>query len=139
MQGKPETRRDGWLTALAVAMGLMALSNLAKPVAQSLSPESNSGFVFFGARLHGAANAIAGPTFGVLLAAYSYGVWTLRRWVVPLAEAYAAYVIVNLILFTLHAPVGETPPLFMLAYAAVAIGVSSGGAWYLIRQRQRLS
>jgi hypothetical protein len=139
MQGKTESRRDGWLTALAVAMGLMALSNLSKPVAQSLSPESSSGFVFFGTRLHGAANAIVGPMFGVLLAAYSFGVWTLRRWVVPLAAAYAAYVIVNLILFTLQAPGGETPPLFMLVYAAVAIGISSGGAWYLVRQRHRLS
>jgi hypothetical protein len=98
----------------------------------------NPGFVFFGHRLRGAANAIMGPLFGLLLAAYAYGAWTMKRWVVPLAAAYAAYVIVNLALFTANPPPGGTPPpLFMLVYAVVAIGVSSGGALYLYRNRHR--
>jgi hypothetical protein len=140
MQGTTETRRDPWLTALAVAMGLMAVSNLSKPVTQHLSPESTAGFVLFGTRLRGAANAIVGPLFGLALAAYAYGVWGRRRWVVPLAAAYALYVIVNLAFFMLSGPDAGKPPLaFMMVYAAVAIGVSSGGAWYLARQRHRLS
>jgi len=139
MQGTTEARRDPWLTALAVAMGLMAVSNLSKPLAQHLSPASTAGFVLFGTRLHGAANAIVGPLFGLLLAAYAYGVWRRRRWVVPLATAYALYVILNLTLFMLGASgAGKPPMLFMMAYAAVAIGVSGGGAWYLARQRHRL-
>jgi hypothetical protein len=120
-------------------MGLMAVSNFWKPFAQRLAPQSNAGFVFFGTRLHGAANAVIGPLFGVLLAAYAYGVWTLRRWVVPLAIAYAGYVILNLFLFTANTPADQMPPaLGMIGYAAVAIGVTSGGAYYLRRRRDQL-
>jgi hypothetical protein len=133
MQG----RRDGMLTGLAVAMGLMAVSNFWKPVAQHLSPQSSVGFVFLGTRLHGAANLLVGPLFGALLATYAYGVWTMRRWVVPIACGYAAYVVVNLALFLMldsQAP----SPLLMLPYIVVAIGVSSGGAYYLLRNRKLL-
>ena len=134
------TRRDHVLTTLAVLMGMMAISNFAKPIGQAMDPGGHAGFVFFGHRLRGTANAIVGPVFGLLLAAYARGVWMMRRWVVPLAAAYAMYVIVNLALFTANPPPGDqTPPLFMLGYALVAIGVSSGGALYLHRNRERLS
>jgi len=126
------TRRDGVLTTLAVLMGLLAISNFAKPLGQAMDPGGNAGFVFLGHRLHGTANAILGPLFGVVLAAYAYGVWTMKRWVLPVAVGYAAYVILNLALFMANPPAGERTPLpFMLGYAAVAIGVSSGGALYL--------
>jgi len=132
-------RRDRWLTALALMMGLMALSNFWKPFAQRLALDSNAGFVLFGTRLHGAANAVIGPLFGVLLAAYAYGVWTLRRWVAPLAVAYAGYVIVNLTLFTLNTPADQMPSaLGMIAYAAVAVGVSGVGAYSLWSRREQL-
>ena len=132
--------RDRVLTTLAVLMGLLALSNLTKPISQTAAPESSAGFVFFGHRLHGLANAVIGPLFGGLLAAYAYGVWTMRQWVVPIAAVYAAYVVVNLVLFPFFEPPGaETPLLGFLAYAAVAIGVSSGGAVYLYRNRDQLS
>jgi hypothetical protein len=131
--------RDRWLTVLAVLMALLAISNFTKPLSQAMAPQSDAGFVFFGYRLHGLANAILGPLFGVVLASYAYGVWTMRRWVAPLAAAYAAYVIVNLISFVLHPPAGaDTPALGLLAYALVAIGVSSGGAFHLYRRREAL-
>jgi hypothetical protein len=131
--------RDPVLIVLAAVMGVMAASNFWKPIAQRMAPESNAGFVFFGTRLHGAANAVMGPLFGVILAAYAYGAAKRRRWVAPLAVAYALYVLANLVLFTLVTPAGEMPPrLGMLAYAAVAIGVSSGGAFYLWRRRETL-
>jgi uncharacterized membrane protein YfcA len=131
--------RDPVLIVLAALMGVMAASNFWKPIAQRMAPESNAGFVFFGTRLHGAANALMGPLFGVILAAYAYGAGTRRRWVVPLAVAYALYVIANLILFTVMTPADQMPPrLGMLAYAAVAIGVSSGGAYYLWSRRETL-
>jgi hypothetical protein len=134
-----EIGRDRILTTLAILMGLMAFSNFIKPLTQALQPESTAGFVFFGARLHGRANAIVGPLFGVLLAYYAYGAWTSQRWVVPIAVFYAGYVIVNLVLFTLRMPAADQPPWYgMLAYAAVAVGVSSGGAFYLLTRRERL-
>jgi hypothetical protein len=132
--------RGGVLTTLAVLMGVLAVSNFMKPISQALAPGSNAGFVFFGHRLHGLANAIIGPLFGVLLASYAYGVWTLRRWVVPLAGAYALYVVTNLVLFSLSPPPGsDTPLMGLVLYAVVAIGVSSGGAYHLYRNRGRLS
>ena len=135
-----ERKADPGLTALAIAMGLMAGSNFWKPMAQHFAPDSNAGFVFFGHRLHGVANAVVGPAFGAVLAAYAYGVWTRRRWVVPLAIAYAVYVPVNLVLYTLNPPPGsDLPFVFMLLYAIVAIGVSGGGALHLYRNRERLS
>jgi hypothetical protein len=126
--------------ALAVAMGLLAISNFLKPITQSADPAGNAGFVFFGTRLTGTANVIAGPVFGAILAAYAYGVWTRRRWVMPLAIAYAGYVVVNLVLFMSNPPPGGDPGLvFGLVYAAVAIGVSAGGAWYLWQHKEELA
>ena len=56
------------------------------------------------------------------------------------ADVYAAYVVLNLISFMVNPPPGEPPPLlFMLLYAAVAIGVTTGGALHLHRNRDRLS
>ncbi len=131
--------RDRVLTVLAVLMALLAVSNFTKPLSQALAPQSDAGFVFFGHRLHGLANAVLGPFFGLVLATYAYGVWTMRRWVAPLAAAYALYVIVNLISFVLHPPAGsDTPALGLLAYAIIAIGISSGGAIYLHLRREAL-
>ena len=132
--------RDRGLTILAILMGLLALSNFAKPIGQAMDPAGNAGFVFFGHRLHGIANAIIGPVFGLVLAAYAYGVWTMKRWVVPLAVAYAVYVVLNLGLFAANRPPGDrTSAGFMIVYATIAIGVSAGGALYLRRHRERLS
>jgi hypothetical protein len=132
--------RDPWLTVLAVLMGLLSISNFSKPLGQAMQPESDAGFVFLGHRLYGLANTIMGPLFGLLLAIYAYGVWTRRRWVVPLAIAYAGYVVLNLVLFATTAPEAQATGLgFMAAYTAVAIGVSAGGALYVYRNRHRLS
>lgn len=139
MASSADKSRDAVLSTLAVLISLLALSNFSKPLTQAMSPEGNAGFVFFGHRLHGIANAVMGPLFGLLLASYAYGVWNLRRWVLPLACAYAAYVVVNLILFWLNPPPGPvTPAIGPIVYAAVAIGVSSGGAYHLYRSRDRL-
>jgi hypothetical protein len=145
-----DPKRDRIFTTLAVLMGLMAVMNSSKGVGQTFHLDSSTtfvflgqpfttGFVFLGQRLHGPANALVAPLFGVLLAVYAYGVWTMRRWVLPIAGFYAAYVILNLALFTIREPAEKLPPLmFMLGYAFVAIGVSSGGAAYLLRNRHRL-
>ena len=132
------TSRDRVLTTIAVLMGILAFSNLWKPVAQVMSPESSAGFVFFGNRLHGIANAIVGPLFGIVLAAYAYGVWTLKRWVLPIAFVYAVYVPVNLVLFAMDPPPDSGGAVFGAIYAIIAIGVTAGGAWYLYAHRDQL-
>ncbi len=131
-------RRDPVLTTLAVLMALLALSDFAKPIGQTFQPESSAGLVFFGTRLHGLANAILGPLFGLFLATYAWAAWNRRRIALPIAVAYAAYVPVNLVLFGLHPAPDSGGPLFAAVYALVAIGVSGGGALYLYMHRDAL-
>ena len=77
---------------------------------------------------------------GVVLAAYSYGLWKLRSWVAPLSIAYAFYVPVNLVLFWYRQTGPEVPPLsFLLAYLAVAFTGSIGTALYLAYHRDKLT
>jgi hypothetical protein len=124
------------LTTCAVLFAVLAVSNLLKP----LRIGAQTGFVLFGHRLDGTANAIAGPLFGIFLAAYAAGVWRMRRYALPMGRLYAAYVIANLILFNVygakHPGVGYA--LFGLVYAVVAIGVSSGAAYLLAQRRSEL-
>lgn len=130
-------KRGAALTTFAVLFGVLAVSNLLKPLQLG---GAQTGFVLFGERLTGTANAVAGPLFGLFLLLYAVGIWGMRRWVVPLAWLYAAYVVANLILFTFRT---ETPPgigykLFGLVYMLVAIGVSGGAALILSRRKAEL-
>jgi hypothetical protein len=60
--------------------------------------------------------------------------------VVPLAAAYAFYVIINLVVFAIDPPPGQQSPLpFLILCALVAVGVSAGGALYLRPHRDRLA
>lgn len=131
-----DSSRGGVLTTCAVLFALLALSNFLKPF--HLDP--NAGFVFFGVKTHGMANAILGPAFGVLLVMYALGIWQMRRWTLPIAYAYAAYVIVNLSLFSIHnaGSPGQPSPVFMIGYVVVAVGVSTGTAILLHRRRHEL-
>ena len=128
-----ETTRGPVLTTFAILFVLLALSNLSKPLSAG-----RAGFVFFGTKTAGAANAVLGPAFGIFLLIYAAGIWQQRRWAVPMAWAYAAYVPINLILFTLKTPQRWQSPLFGLAYAAIALGVSLGSAILLTRRRAQL-
>src|SRR5262245_45691316 len=118
--------RGGVLTTCAVLFALLAVSNFLKPF--HLDP--NAGFVFFGVKTHGIANAILGPAFGLLLATYALGIWQMRHWALPIAYAYAAYVILNLSLYSIRnaGSPGQPSPVFMVAYIVVAVGVSAGSA-----------
>jgi hypothetical protein len=124
------------LTIFAVLFAVLALSNFSKPF--HLAP--NTGFVFFGGKTHGIANAVLGPLFGLMLMIYAVGIWRMRRWVLGIAYAYAVYVILNLLLYTVRnaGTQNQPPPAFMLAYVAVAIGVSAGSAVLLHRRRYEL-
>jgi hypothetical protein len=133
--------RSTEMTVFAVLFGLLAISNFLKPVAQMFSPDGPEGLVFFGHRLRGLSNTMMAPLFGALLATYAYGIWNAKRWIVPLSLAYAIYVPLNLILFTtLQATEAEKGKVvFNVVYLIVAVGVSSGAAWYFSRNRDRLS
>jgi hypothetical protein len=124
------------LTIFAVLFAVLAISNLLKPFQLG---GARTGFVFFGQRLSGAANAVVAPLFAAYLAVYAFGIWRMKRFALAMAHAYATYVVLNLILFSLRTPEPQVGQLFMLVYAAVAIGVSVGSAVLLTKRKDELS
>jgi hypothetical protein len=133
----PTSKRGRALTVFAILFGILAISNLLKPL--QLGGDQQTGFVFFGQRLGGTANAIAGPLFGLYLLVYAAGIWGMRRFALPMGIAYAAYVIINLVLFPFRTPpppgAGVGYQVFGAVYAVIAIGVS-GWAVRLLQQRR---
>jgi len=128
------TNRGRALSILAVLFGLLAISNLLKPFQFG---GDETGFVFFGHRLSGIVNTIIGPLFGLYLAIYAAGIWRLKRYALAMAYGYAAYVVINLLLFNLthDRPPGAGYMVFGIVYSSIAVGVSAGAA-YLLNQRK---
>ncbi|MGD9763624.1 MAG: hypothetical protein AB7V27_07920 [Candidatus Binatia bacterium] len=133
----PAPPRGTWLTVCAVLFVLLGISNLLKPFQMG---GEDVGFVLFGTRLRGVANAIVGPLLGVYLLIYAHGIWTMRRFALGMGHAYAAYVILNLLLWHLNRSTPRTPAetAVWIAYAAVAIGVSLGAAIALTKRKAEL-
>ena len=131
-------QRGRALTIFAILFGILAVSNLLKPFQFG---GERTGFVFFGSRLSGTANTIIGPLFGIFLAVYAYGIWNMRRFALPMAHAYATYVILNLILFTFRTPTPDTVgyQIFGLVYSAIAIGISVGAAVLITTRKAELT
>ena len=133
-------KRGAFLTVMAALFAVLALSNSTKAL-QHLSDPKVLGIVIFGVRFESvASNLILGPLMGVVLAAYSYGLWKLRPWVAALSIAYAFYVPVNLVLFWYRQTGPDIPPLgFILFYLAVSLTGSIGTALYLAYHRDKLA
>jgi hypothetical protein len=130
-----DRRRGAILTVFAIGFALMAISNFSKPLSGG-----RGGFVLLGTRLTGVPNMIFGPLFGAILGVYAYGIWTMRRFALPIAYFYAAYVILNLILYSVKHASGERPPLLgALVYISIAVGFSSGAALILTRRKADLA
>lgn len=64
-------RSKGMFLTFAILFFILGISNVLKPL-QLLGEQT--GFVLFGERLTGTANAIAGPLFGLSLFVYAFGV-----------------------------------------------------------------
>lgn len=129
-------KKRGWLlTIAAVLFGLLAISNFLKPVLAN----ANTGFVFLGHRLSGMPNDILGPVFGLILVAYVMGIWRMRRFALPLGWAYAAYVVVNMVLFSMYTTDKTPSPAFMIATLVLGLGVPIGAALVLTQRRAQLS
>jgi hypothetical protein len=96
--------------------------------------------MFFGMRQRGTPNLVWGWLFGIYLMVYGIGVLRLRRWALPMGAAYAVYVILNLILFTVRMPEEALArPVFGLVYIIVAVGVSSGAVYLLNKHKAELT
>jgi hypothetical protein len=133
-----EKGRSRLLDVFAVLFAILAISNLLKPLQIG---GAQTGFVFFGQRLSGTANAIAGPLFGIYLLVYAWGIWRRKRFALPMGHAYATYVVLNLIMYTAKnpRPPGVGPVIFGIVYSVVAIGVSVGAAYLLTKHKAELS
>lgn len=115
---------------------LLAVSNFLKP----LEFDAHTGFVFLGQRQHGVPNLVLGPLAGLFLALYGAGVLRLKRYALPMSRVYAAWVVLNLVLFTIRmSDEALARPIFGIVYAIVAIGVSSGCARLLARNQSLLT
>lgn len=130
-------QRGNALTVFAVLFSILAISNLLKPF--QFGGEGTA-FVFLGQRTSGLLNTVLGPLFGVFLAVYAYGIWNMKRFAMPMAHAYATYVVLNLVLWSLRGPHGDDLPVWGAAlYAVVAIGVSATAAVLLTQRKADLT
>ncbi|MBM4244115.1 MAG: hypothetical protein FJ148_09905 [Deltaproteobacteria bacterium] len=137
----PDQRQRGaFLTVVAILFAVLAVSNTTKALQFLMNP-SHLGIVIFGVRFESVlANVLLGPLLGAVLAAYAYGLWTLKPWVAPLSIVYAFYVPLNLVLFWYRNIGPEIPPLrFILGYLAIALTGSIGTALYLAYHREKLA
>jgi hypothetical protein len=138
MTGRRE--RGPFLTGMVVLFGLLTLSNCTKAW-QHLQDPKVLGIVILGIRFETfGANLALGWAMGLVTGAYAYGLWTLRRWLIPLSIAWAFWVPVNLVLFWYRQTDPNIPPVAgILGYLAIALGGSIGTALYLAYHRERLA
>jgi hypothetical protein len=130
--------RDWFLTIIAILITILAISDFTKTLQHSGDP--HLGFVFLGHRFGKVGyNILGGGLFGIFLLAYAYGLFTRKRWVLPMAALYAYYVPTNMVLFwSLH--VNQPPTArFILIYLGFALTGSVGTAIYLAYHRDQLT
>ena len=78
---------------------------------------------------------------GLILLFYAAGIWRMRRYAMMLGWLYAAYVIVNLVLYTrLNPPARNSGEMiFGIVYMILAIVITVGTAIILTRRRTELA
>ncbi len=132
------SRRSTALTILAILFAILAVSDILKPLHLE---GATTGLVFFGKRLSGAPDAILGPILGIFLLIYAAGIWRMRRYAIPLAYAYAIYVTLNLVLFTVRntQPTSASEKIFGIVYVVLALAFSWGTARLLSRRKAELA
>jgi len=132
------SRRSGALTVLAILFAILAVSDILKPLHLE---GPTTGLVFLGKRLSGAANAIMGPMLGIFLLTYAAGIWRMRSYALTCGYAYAAYVTLNLVLFSVRnpPPASQGEKIFGLVYIVLALGLSWGTAILLSRRKADLA
>ncbi len=132
-----DSRRGGSLTTLAILFAILALTDILKPLHLE---GPTTGLVFFGKRLSGTPDAILGPMLGIVLLIYAAGIWRMRRYAMYLGYAYAIYVTLNLVLFSVRnpPPASQSEMIFGIVYIIVAFAFSWGTAILLSRRKMDL-
>jgi len=128
-----EAKRGRLLTLFAILVALLAIEDLIKPLLGS-STATVSGarvqgsIVFFGMRLQGSWMYV-GWLVAAFLLALAVGVWRMRRYASLMANCYAVYVLLNIVIYTAIHPPPKTQADLMFAVAYETIAVT--GAWTL--------
>jgi hypothetical protein len=131
--------RPFFASAMAVLFVILAVSDFTKPLQYANNPD-RGGLVILGHRILGVLpNAVAGTLFGLFLLTYAWGLWKMRRWVLPISIAYAFYVPVNLVMFWFLHTDGRPSVRFIAMYLAISLIGSVGTAIYLAYNRDWLS
>jgi hypothetical protein len=114
------------LRLCAVLIGLRGVVNLFKSLG------AGNAMVAFGYTLP--PDSLLAPLIGVAMIALAIGLWTRRRWALPLAVGYAVFASLNIILFPLVS--GLHPPVTGGRYVAFAFGglIIVWGAVALLRR-----
>jgi hypothetical protein len=128
--------------ALAVTVDLLKAFSKPLPSGYKLAglQMPASGIVVLGVRHNGAGVAIPALLVAAVLLFYAVGIWRMKRYAVTVAWLYAAYVILNVTLFTIRNPAPSTPgaTIFAIVYLVVAITLTVGTAIVLTRRRADL-
>jgi hypothetical protein len=124
--------RGATLTIFAVLFAFVAITDFLKPF--HLFP--NDGFVFLGIKLTGAANAIMAPLAGIIILACAYGIFSMRKFALPIAYIFVLSVMLNMVLYTMKNH--STRPL-PIANVVVGLGVPLALAIILHRRRADLT
>jgi len=127
-----ERSRGTVLTIFAILFGLLALSNFLKPFLHGGT------FVFLGTKMTGGANLALSWLFGILLAAYAYGILTMRKFALPIAYFFFPWVVLNTILFAMKNPPSGQKFLVGFLILAVGLGVPLASLVSLHRRRAEL-
>ncbi len=122
--------RGATLTVFALLFALLAISNFSKP----LSHSPGVGFVFLGTRLSGTPNAIMGPLFGIILLVYAYGIWTMRKFALPISYIFFCWVVLNTVLYSMK---NNDSPALPVAIGSIVVGVGVPLAAAIILHRRR--
>ncbi len=133
----------------AILIVLRSFTNFAK-----LFRGDDAVMVFFGQILAGGQVAIPAIMVGLFMLITGLGMLRGASWALPMISAYAAFVAINLLAWTLMNPdefvrVGQqigsaadeagqrqTGALGFLGYAVIALGTTAGPAWVLWKERR---
>ena len=134
----------------AVLIGLRSLTNFAKPF-----QGHEAIIVFFGQVLHGAEVIAPAILLGTWMLLTAVAMWRPQAYALPMILAYAAFVLLNLILWTVGNPselqrvggllASSNDPVVqqmyglmgMVLYSSIAIAMTVGPAWVLWTRRAR--
>jgi hypothetical protein len=141
----PAARRSRTLTLFAILSMLLAIEDLLKPLlgsnAATVSGVRVQGtIVFFGMRLTGNLMYV-GWLVAAFLLILAIGILRMRRYASVMANCYAAYVLLNIVIYAAIHPLPRTHAemTFALVYEIIAVA----GAWtlaiVLYRERAQLN